>query len=59
LIKSSVEMGIASELGSGPSPISPGGHTNSYPESLSQIGDGTLADLDPNPLHDNAHNLQL
>jgi len=59
LIKSSVEMGIASELGSAPSPISPDSHTNSYPESLSQIGDGTLPDLDSNPLHGNAHNLQL
>jgi hypothetical protein len=52
-------MGIASELGSAPSLISPDGNTNGYPESLSQIGDGTLPDLDQNPLHGNAHNLQL
>jgi hypothetical protein len=52
-------MGIAPELDSAPSPISSNDPANSYPESPSQIGDGTLPHLDPNPLHGNAHNLQL
>jgi hypothetical protein len=52
-------MGIAPELDSAPSPISSNSQTNNYPESPSQIGDGTLPDLDQNPIHGNAHNLPL
>ena len=59
MIKISVEMGVASEADSVPSPVSPDDRMNRYPLSSSQIEATTRSEPEQSPLHGSGHDLQL